>query len=124
MPQGDSPSPVFCVCYLEAALRDTRAHLQPAPKSHMIIPKETEYANDVTLISTSKDYLQQSLPQIKTILDTWNLHVNEATTEWVELTSSNPTNEEWSKVKVLGSLLGDHQDIRRRKQQATIAFVR
>ena len=121
-PQGDSLSPVLFVCYLEAALRDVRARLQPAPQTDMIIPTETEYADDVTFISTSHDYLQQSLPQIKTILETWDLHVNEAKTEWVELISSNPTNEAWRNVKVLGSLLGDHQDIQKRKQQATIAF--
>ena len=121
-PQGDSLSPVLFVCYLEATLRDVRAHLQPAPQTDMIIPTETEYADDVTFISTCHEHLQQSLPQIKTILESWDLHVNESKTEWVELTSSNSTEELWRNAKVLGSLLGDLQDIQRRKQQATIAF--
>ena len=121
-PQGDSLSPVWFVCYLEAALRDARAHLHPATQADMLIPPETEYADDVTFISTSLDHLQQSLPQIQSILETWDLHINEAKTEWVELISSNTTNEAWRSVKVLGSLLGDEQDVQRRKQQATIAF--
>ena len=92
-PQGYSLSPMLFVCYLEAALRDARVHLHPAPQADMLIPLETEYADDVTFISTSFDHLQQSLPQIQSILETWDLHVNEAKTEWVELISSNTTNE-------------------------------
>ena len=56
-PQGDSLSPVLFVCYLEATLRDVRAHLQPAPQTDMIIPTETEYADDVTFISTCHEHL-------------------------------------------------------------------
>jgi hypothetical protein len=123
-PQGDSLSPVLFVCYLEAALRDGRAHLEPVPQADMIFPTETEYADDITFISTSHDHLQQALPQIKTILETWDLHVNEAKTEWVELTSSNPSNEAWRNVKALGSLLGDQQDVQRRKRQGSITFCK
>lgn len=57
-PQGDSLSPLLFVCYLEAALRDVRAHLQPAPQTDMIIQTDTEYADDVTFISTSHYHLQ------------------------------------------------------------------
>ena len=57
----------------------------------MIIPTETEYADDITFISTCYEHLQQSLQKIKTILESWDLHVNETKTEWVELVSSNPT---------------------------------
>ena len=121
-PQGDSLSPVLFVRYLEATLREVRAHLQPAQQIDMIIPTEREYAHDVTFISTCYKKLQQSLQKIKTILKSWDLHVNETKTEWVELVSSNSTVEVLKNVKVLGSLLGDHEDIQRRKQQATIVF--
>ena len=32
-PEGDSLSPILFVCYLEAALRDVRAHIQPRPST-------------------------------------------------------------------------------------------
>ena len=127
-PQGDSLSPILFVCYLEAALRDVRAHIQPRPSADTYIPTETEYADDVTFISTSSDYLQEALPMIQTRLLEWDLHVNENKTEWVELVLSNKADEKgseaWRNVKALGSLLGDQQDICRRKQQAATAFRR
>ena len=127
-PQGDSLSPVLFICYLEAALRDTRAHLPPRPTEDTYIPTETEYADDITFISTSPEYLQTALPIIKNRLLEWDLYVNDTKTEWVELVLSQQTTErgteEWRKTKVLGSLIGDQQDVQRRIQQATIAFRR
>ena len=84
-----SLSPILFVCYLEEALRDVRAHIQPRPSADMYIPTETEYADDVTFISTSSDYLQEALPIILTRLLEWDLHVNEMKTEWVELVLPN-----------------------------------
>ena len=71
----------------------------------------------LALITSNIHYHRSKVP-----LKTWDLHVNEAKTEWVELISSNTSNEAWRSVKVLGSLLGDEQDVQRKKQQATIAF--
>ena len=71
----------------------------------------------LALITSNSHYHRSKVP-----LKTWDLHVNEAKTEWVELISSNTSNEAWRSVKVLGSLLGDEQDVQRKKQQATIAF--
>lgn len=92
----------------------------------MYIPTETQYADDVTFINTSGEYLQEALPIIKTRILEWHLLVNASTTEWVELALSNQIEqkgvEAWQNTKALGSLLGDQQDVHRRKQQAAIAF--
>ena len=92
-PQGDSLSPILFVCYLEAALRDIRAHTPPQPTPDAHIPTEASYADDVTFISTTKDHLQASLPIIQSRLAEWNLHVNE--TEWVHLFLSQGNEGGW-----------------------------
>ena len=126
--QGDSLSPILFVCYLEAALRDARAHIPSRPAADNYFPTETEYADDVTFISTRAEYLQEALPIIQARLLEWHLHVNDNKTEWVELALSDQAAEKgvepWRNVKALGALLGDQQDVHRRKQQAAIAFRR
>jgi len=122
-PQGDALSPVLFVCYLEAALRQARQQLMPRPISDSSIPPELEYADDMNLISTSRPWLEDALPVLADSFRSWNLHINEDKTEWVELNhASSPDEEPWRKTRFLGSLLGESQDISRRIQLAAAAY--
>ena len=56
------------------------------------------------------------------ILINKNLIVNADKTE--EYTISRKSNKEWKKCKFLGSLLGNQEDITRRKQLANVAFAK
>ena len=72
---------------------------------------------ETTIISTSTEYLQKTLPIIKARLLQWHLHVNDSQTEWIELVLSDKVEERgveaWRNVKALGSLLGDQQYVHR-----------
>ena len=60
---------------------------------------------------------------VAAILGTWSLQVNGAKTERTEIARGKSKEQEgWRSVKKLGSLIGDEEDIRRRKQLSTIAF--
>ena len=54
----------FCLCYLEAALKDFRSQLLPRPASDSLIPHETGYADDINFYSTVLEWLQIALPII------------------------------------------------------------
>ena len=69
-PQGDGLSPLLFLCYLEAALRQCRQQFPERPLADSTIPHETGYADDVTLMSTSKQWLQLALPIIDTYSQT------------------------------------------------------
>ena len=56
-----------------------------------MIPAETEYADDQLWSPQTVTTTNQ------TNLETYNLHVNEAKTKWVELPSSHSTDEVWRK---------------------------
>ena len=115
-PQGDGLSPVLFTCYLAAALKDTKHRLPTRPQADAHIPHDTEYADDVNFYSTSQEWLQKSLPIIAETLQAWSLK-----TEWVTVSA---TDEDWRSVKQLGSLMGTPEDMKRRMQQAAIAFRR
>ena len=120
-PQGDGLSPVLFICYLEAALRQVRANLPERPFADRHIPGETGYADDVTLYSTSEEWLKRSLPIISAELGDWSLTVNETKTEFLHLTS---TSDSWRSSRQLGSLIGDSEDLERRKDLASSAYSR
>ena len=118
-PQGDSLSPVLFVCYLEAALQECRPRLPQRPITDGGIPPETGYADDITFYSTSKPWLEESLPIISSTLHSWNLKVNEQKTEWVHFTSGDSS---WRSIRQLGSLMGGAEDIDRRISLASQAY--
>ena len=53
--------------------------------------------------------------EVSKILLSGNLQVNDTKTEVITLKRSNNDPEEWGKIKKLGSLLGDKEDIKNRK---------
>ena len=120
-PQGDGLSPVLYICYLEAALQECRTCLPPRPIADMTLPHETSYADDISLYSTSKQWLDASLPLIANGLDKWSLCVNKEKTEWIRVTSAS---KEYRVSKQLGSLLGEEEDVRRRIEQASRTYGR
>ena len=120
-PQGDSLSPILFVIYLEAALQDVRQRMAAPVARHL--PYDVEYADDVDFISISSDWLRMLEPQVATILGTWSLTVNQTKTEFTAIQrEADRADEPWRMVKKLGSLLGDAEDVTRRKQLAAIAF--
>ena len=72
------------------------------------------YADDTDLISFCKDWLESVLTQIPSEFANYNLIVNEDKTEWTTLSKSNRA---WEKVRKLGALLGDREDMHRRANQ-------
>ena len=124
-PQGDSLSPVLFAVYLEAALRDVR-HTQLAqqrPTSDVGLPFEMMYADDTDFVSTSAQWLESLEPVINDILKKWNLTVNKDKTERTNVSRSvDRVAVTWRSSRKLGSLMGDNEDVSRRKQLASAAF--
>lgn len=124
-PQGDSLSPVLFIIYLEAALRDVRATpvatQRPEADSHL--PFELEYADDADFVSTSTKWLSDLEPVISDTLQEWHLEVNTSKTEWTTIArDKDRVAEHWRSTRKLGSLIGDAEDVSRRKQLASAAF--
>ena len=120
-PQGDGLSPVLFICYLEAALQECRLSLPPRPLSDSTLPPETGYADDISFYSTSRPWLDASLPVIADGLKKWSLRVNQEKTEWIHISRSS---RDWHHSKQLGSLLGEEEDLKRRISQASQAYGR
>ncbi|XP_065189344.1 uncharacterized protein LOC135819973 [Sycon ciliatum] len=122
-PQSDCLSPVLFVIYLESALRYLRATLPPRPPADDLLPGEVIYADDTDFLSSSRTWLDSISPSITKVLREWHLKVNEEETEQTTLRRAGDRLAEiWRKTRKLGSLLGDEQDVIRRKQLATAAF--
>ena len=125
-PQGDSLSPVLFVIYLEAALRDLRHKLPQRPREDINMPQCIAYADDVDFISNSNvlvlDEVQRLAPGY---LLKWHPIFNQSKTEHTNIHRRNTRDvEQWRRTRKLGSLLGDVEDVTRRKQLAAVAFQR
>ena len=113
-PQGDSLSPVLFVIYLEHALQGIR-NIDETP-----LPTEICYADDVDFISTTP---RDNIIEVENHLAQFDLMVNKDKTEYTTVKRSNSETEvSWRKPKKVGSLLGDHEDVERRKQLAAASF--
>jgi hypothetical protein len=122
--QGDSLSPVLFVIYLELAMRELRAAC-PRPSSGVSVPQEIIYADDMDTISKSLDLIAQTEATAPAILGRWDLLVNSDKTEHTTLKRGEETTNEhetWRNTKKLGTLLGETQEMHRRKQLAAAAF--
>ncbi|GFS28046.1 endonuclease-reverse transcriptase [Elysia marginata] len=117
-PQGDSLRRVPFTIYLENALRKIRTTL-PEPNSsyRREIPSEIAYADDVDFIG--HDYA--NIAKIQETFEKYQLKVNTDKTEFTLLSKSE---EDWKKVKKVGSLIDDNEDIERRKQLSSTALSR
>lgn len=120
-PQGDSFSPTkFNVTY-EYALRRIRPLYPPRPQAdlRLMFSQELQYADDLDQISTSKEYLDAVEATMCAELPRYGLKPNP--TKTVKLRVSR-ADTEWRSVKILGSLLGDKEDIAYRMASGTKAF--
>ena len=118
-PQGDSLSPVLFILYLEAALREIR-DLPGSREDHL--PSEVAYADDVDFVSTIQ---HKDIKEVQAVLKKYSLLVNEEKTEYTNIKrETKKEDEEWRKVKKVGSLLGDEEDMERRKTLAAAAMNR
>ena len=136
-PQGGSVSGPLFEIYFENSLKDVRGelesfkiHIQIHTDSNNItetaLPDEIIYADDCDFITTDirvKQFLNQNADRI---LLQHNLLVNTDKTENTTLQrhpgKKGAEKEEWRKVKKVGSLLGDREDIARRKQLSTVSL--
>ena len=134
-PQGDSISGPLFTSYFEKALREIEAAVNAIPidvsdinmqwieQQASNLPNEMEYADDCDFVTENEKTKETTYEKAKEILTQHNLIVNDDKTEKTIVKRENKTDrEEWRKVKKLGSLLGDKEDIQRRKQLAMIAM--
>jgi hypothetical protein len=120
-PQGDCLSPILFTVYLECALKQLRNKCKN-PLEDKLFPHEAVYADDVDLISTSPEHIQSLQTKAPAILKEWNLKVNESKLELTKLERSDKNKESWRMTKKLGTLLGDQEELTRRKQLAAASF--
>ena len=139
-PQGDCASPIWFIFYLHKALQNSKLSPSRDPEldtrhdhnytkadKHRVTPKvqkaftiEQQYADDTSWATTNNNVITEIKQTIPTILTNRNLIVNQDKTE--EYTISRNSNTDWRKCRYLGSLLGNSEDIARRKQLACSAF--
>ena len=112
-PQGDSLSPILFVVYLENALKEVRPIL---PESEKTLPNEIAYADDVDFIARERI----DVAQIQRVLKRYNT-VNVDKTEYTILDRNEKS---WKNTKKVGTLIGDTEDVQRRKQLSTAALAK
>ena len=134
-PQGDSISGPLFNLYFENALQKLRQEIQNIPmdareinrqwreQEESNIPNEMEYADDCDLINENWRRKNLSYKAAQTVLTNSNLNVNNDKTEHTVIKRERrKEDEKWRSVKKLGSLIGDKEDIKRRKQLAAAAM--
>jgi hypothetical protein len=87
------------------------------------VPHEVIYADDADTISKSPDYIKLIEEKAGPSLKNWNLLINNDKTEHTTLKRGRDQDDEpWRNTKKLGTLLGDTQELQRRKQLAAASF--
>ncbi|GFR93788.1 very-long-chain enoyl-CoA reductase [Elysia marginata] len=117
-PQGDSLSPVLFTIYLEHALKEVRPVLpKPLTPLEKVLPREIAYADNVDFVA----FEDIDIEEVGKVLEKYNLQVNVDKTEFTNL-SRGETN--WQTTKKVGTLIGDQENIERRKQLSSAALLR
>ena len=133
-PQGDSASGPLFNMYFEKQLKEIRKEINNIPikidqinekwieRRNSSLPTEMIYADDCDLLTEEEDIRAVVNEKVTEILGKGNLLVNEEKTEHTTLKRGDRNTEMWRNVNKLGSLLGDKEDINRRKQLSCIAL--
>ncbi len=131
-PQGGSISGPLFEIYFEHSLKEVRFRInkfvteKKIEKKETSLPDEMIYADDCDFLTEDEKVKRFVNTQTSDILLQDNLLVNTDKTENTTLERHPGKNgskkEEWRKVKKLGSLLGDREDIARRKQLSTTSL--
>ena len=117
-PQGDSLSPVLFSIYLENALKEVRTILpRPTSDFEKTLPTEIVNADDVDFIGL--DFAD--IAEVQKTLKKYNSLVNADKTEQTTLSRSG---KEYRNAKKVGTLIGDEEDINRRKRLSTAALAK
>ena len=128
-PQGDGISGILFNIYLEDTLRRTRKEIdyylppsdhtysRPVPETSNL-PEEIVYVDDTDFIANNLQRKEAIVKAVEKVFPSRNLKVNAGKTEHTTLERGDRNTESWRYVKKVGSLLGDTEDIMRRKQLA------
>ncbi|GFR61933.1 transcriptional adapter 2-alpha [Elysia marginata] len=117
-PQGDSLSPVLFTIYLEHALKEVRPVLpKPLTPLEKVLPREIAYTDDVNFVA----FQDIDIEEVGKVLEKYNLQVNVDKTEFTNLSRGETI---WQTTKKVGTLIGDQEDIERRKQLSSAALVK
>ena len=131
--KGDAVSGIFFTIYFEHYLRKFREEVKDIPvniydindqwlrQRQSNLPNELVYADDYDFLT--EDEKKKVIRDVSIILSSENLQVNDTKTEVITLKRSNNDTEEWRKVKKLGSLFGDKEDIKNRKKLPTKSSI-
>jgi hypothetical protein len=115
-------SPILFVIYLEHVLQDL-ANVLKLPCD--LLKNTIAYADDCDFRSENLFVVDKILAEAPAVFAKWSLKMNISKTEITHIEKrSKRSDEYWRNVKKLGSLLGDIQDVSRRKQLATTALNR
>ena len=79
------------------------------------IPKEIAYADDIDFVGL----IQVDIKEIQSILNAHQLYVNAGKTDITLLTREE---DGWKSTKKVGSMIGDKEDVERRKKLSTVAL--
>ena len=88
------------------------------------LPNELIYADDYDFITEDEKNKSMVIREVSKVLSSGNLLVNITKTEVITLKRSNNETERWRKIKKLGSLVVDKEDIKNRKKLANIPFTK
>ncbi|KAK3764914.1 hypothetical protein RRG08_025435 [Elysia crispata] len=117
-PQGDSLSPVLFSVYLENALKEVRTILpRPTNKLEKTLPTEIAYADDVDFVGLNF----VDTEEVQNTLHKYNLLVNIDKTEFTTLSRAGT---EYKNTKKVGTLIGDEEDVERRKRLSNAALTK
>ena len=134
-PRRDCASPIWFIFYLHKCLEEAKKnfcsyrdkivdlnhdHNYSKSSKKVTVPKgqrgfsiDQQYADDISWATTNKSVKDSIKKETPKVLKKKNLIANEEKTEDYEI-YRNSSNE-WKKCKLVGTLLGNEEDIKRRR---------
>ena len=117
-PRATDLAPCSLPLYLEHALKEVSTVIgEPKSPLQEKIPREIAYADDVDFVGL--EYID--IDAVQRTLHRYNLKVN---IDKTEKTSLSKNEDAWRSTKKVGSLMGDKEDVERRKQLSNAALYK